>query len=188
MKHYRILALLVTLGLLQGCAAAVLAGGGAAVVSAQDRRTLGSQIDDTGIAMRARQLFSQEDLNKQGRINVTSHNGVVLLTGQVESEQVRQRAGQIARDLQSVRDVHNQLRVGNTISLSTRSRDSWISTRVKTLLLSDSDISGLNIKVTTEDGEVFLMGLVTPAEADKAVEIARHVDGVNRVVRAFEIQ
>ncbi|MCC5826189.1 division/outer membrane stress-associated lipid-binding lipoprotein [Alkalimonas sp.] len=188
MSQNRVWVLLLTLGLLQGCAAAVVAGGGAAVVAAQDRRTLGSQIDDTGIAMRARQLFADEDLNKQGRINVVSYNGVVLLTGQVETEQVRQRAGQIARDLQSVRDVHNQIRVGNTISLSTRSRDSWISTRVKTLFLSDSDISGLNIKVVTEDGEVFLMGLVTPDEADKAVEIARHVDGVNRVVRAFELQ
>ncbi|MEN3157635.1 division/outer membrane stress-associated lipid-binding lipoprotein [Alkalimonas sp. NCh-2] len=180
--------LLLTVGILQGCAAAVVAGGGAAVVAAQDRRTLGYQIDDKGISMRARQLFTEEELNKQGRINVVSYNGVVLLTGQVESEQVRQRAGQITRDLASVRDVHNQIRVGNTISLSTRSRDSWISTRVKSMFLSDSAISGLNIKVVTEDGEVFLMGLVTPAEADKAVEIARHVDGVNRVIRAFEVQ
>lgn len=188
MKQQRLLMVLVSMALLQGCAAAVVAGGATAVVAAQDRRTIGYQIDDKGISLRANQQFAEAGLNEQGRINVVSYNGVVLLTGQVESEQVRQQAGRITRDLQSVRDLHNQIRVGSPISLSTRSRDGWITTRVKSTLLADSDISGLNIKVVTENGEVFLMGLATALEADKAVEIARHVDGVQRVVRAFELQ
>lgn len=188
MKQQRFIMVLLSMVLLQGCAAVVVASGTTAIVAAQDRRTIGYQIDDKGISLRANQLLAEAGLNTQGRINVVSYNGVVLLTGQVESEAVRQQAGRIARDLQSVRDVHNQIRVGAPISLSTRSRDSWITTRVKSMLLSDSDVSGLNIKVTTEDGDVFLMGLASALEADKAVEIARHVDGVKRVVRAFELQ
>ncbi|MCH8538330.1 MAG: divisome-associated lipoprotein YraP [Alkalimonas sp.] len=188
MKQQRLVMVLAGMVLLQGCAAAVIAGGATAVVSAQDRRTIGYQIDDKGISLRANQQFAEAGLNEQGRINVVSYNGVVLLTGQVESEAARQQAGRIARDLQSVRDMHNQIRVGSPISLSTRSRDSWITARVKSSLLADSDISGMNIKVVTEDGEVFLMGIASALEADKAVEIARHVDGVRRVVRAFELQ
>ena len=90
------------------------------------------------------------------------------------------------RPVQGVRDVQNQIRVGNPISFTTKTRDSWITTRVKSLLAGDKQVSALNVRVFTENGEVFLMGLVSAAEADKAVEIARHVDGVSRVIKAFE--
>ncbi|MCS4306140.1 osmotically-inducible protein OsmY [Rheinheimera pacifica] len=177
------------LALLQGCAAAVVAGGATAVTSANDRRTLGAQIDDKNVVLKATRALSDDASTAEGsNINVTSYNGVLLLTGQTRSEAIRQQAQALVGKIDGVRDVQNQIRLGNNTAMTTRTRDSWISTKVKTQLLADEQVSGLNIKVITENAEVFLMGLVTEQEAAKAVDIARHVDGVSRVVRAFEIR
>jgi osmotically-inducible protein OsmY len=173
--------------LLQACAAAVVAGGASAVTSASDRRTLGSQIDDSSIVVKAeRALEANKTLEEKAHINVNSYNGILLLTGQAPNQDLVDTASQLVQGIQGIKDVQNQIRVGNPISFTTRSRDSWITTRVKSLLVADKEISALNIKVITESGEVFLMGLVSSTEADKAVEIARHVNGVSRVVKAFE--
>lgn len=173
--------------LLQACAAAVVAGGASAVTSASDRRTLGSQIDDSSIVVKAeRALEENKTLEERAHINVNSYNGILLLTGQAPSQDLVDLAASLVQPIQGVKDVQNQIRVGNPISFTTRSRDSWITTRVKSMLVADKEISALNIKVVTENGEVFLMGLVSSAEADKAVEIARHVNGVSRVIKAFE--
>ncbi|HEY0921742.1 division/outer membrane stress-associated lipid-binding lipoprotein [Rheinheimera pacifica] len=177
------------LALLQGCAAAVVAGGASAVTSANDRRTLGAQIDDKNVVLKAKRALSDDATTAEGsNINVTSYNGVLLLTGQTRNEAIRQQAQALVGKIDGVRDVQNQIRLGNNTAMTTRTRDSWISTKVKTQLLADEQVSGLNIKVVTENAEVFLMGLVTEQEAAKAVDIARHVEGVSRVVRAFEIR
>lgn len=184
---FKLASLFAAILLLQGCAAAVVAGGASAVTSASDRRTLGSQIDDSGIVIRARRALSEDPTTATGsHLNVTSYNGVVLLTGQTRTEQIREQAQRLVQDLPSVKMVHNQIRIGNNTSLTTRTRDNWIGTKVKTQLLADEQVSGLNIKVVTENAEVFLMGLVSGAEADNAVNIARNVEGVVRVIKAFE--
>jgi len=184
--YVRLTALVLVSWLLQGCAAAVLAGGATAVTSAGDPRTLGSQIDDKTIVLRAVKALDEDPTTKKaGNINVTSYNGIVLLTGQVPAERVREAAADLVR-VEGVRDVHNQIRIGNEITLLTASKDSWITTRVKTKFLADDNVSGLNIKVVTENGEVFLMGLVSEDEANRAVNLARNVDGVARVIKAFE--
>ena len=173
--------------LLQACAAAVVAGGASAVTSASDRRTLGSQIDDSSIVVKAeRALEANKTLEEKAHINVNSYNGILLLTGQAPTQDLVDAASQLVQGIQGVKEVQNQIRIGNPISFTTRSRDSWITTRVKSLIVADKEVSALNIKVITESGEVFLMGLVSSTEADKAVEIARHVNGVSRVVKAFE--
>ncbi|WP_166836684.1 BON domain-containing protein [Rheinheimera pleomorphica] len=177
------------LALLQGCAAAVVAGGATAVTSANDRRTLGAQIDDKNAVLKAQRALADDALTAEGsNINVTSYNGVLLLTGQTRSEQIRQQAQALVSKIDGVRDVQNQIRLGNNTAMTTRTRDGWISTKVKTQLLADEQVSGLNIKVVTENAEVFLMGIVNAQEAAKAVDIARHVDGVARVVQAFELR
>ena len=177
------------LALLQGCAAAVVAGGATAVTSANDRRTLGAQIDDKNAVLKAQRALADDALTAEGsNINVTSYNGVLLLTGQTRSEQIRQQAQAVVSKIDGVRDVQNQIRLGNNTAMTTRTRDGWISTKVKTQLLADEQVSGLNIKVVTENAEVFLMGIVSAPEAAKAVDIARHVDGVARVVQAFELR
>jgi len=157
--------------------------------AAKDRRTLGSQIDDNSIVIRAgNALEANKTLEQKANINVYSYNGVILLTGQAPNQALVEQAGELVRSTKGAKDVQNQIRVGNPTSFTTRSRDSWISTRVKSLLVADKEVSALNIRVITENGEVFLMGIVTEQEADKAVEIARHVNGVSRVIKAFETQ
>ncbi len=152
-----------------------------------DRRTIGSQIDDNSISIKAgNAIEANKTLDQKANINVYVYNGIVLLTGQAPNDDWVAVAGDLVRPVQGVRDVQNQIRVGNPISFTTKTRDSWITTRVKSLLAGDKEVSALNVRVFTENGEVFLMGLVSAAEADKAVEIARHVDGVSRVIKAFE--
>lgn len=187
MNTSKIIAVAAVVLLLQGCAAAVVAGGATAATAANDRRTLGSQLDDNSIVIRARRAIGTADtIPESSNINITSYNGVLLLTGQVSTNAVKQQAEQLIKDTPGVRDIHNQIRLGNSTSLTTRTRDSWITTKVKSQLLADNEVAGLNIKVVTENAEVFLMGLVGGVEADKAVEIARNVDGVSRVIKAFE--
>ncbi|MBU2070513.1 MAG: BON domain-containing protein [Gammaproteobacteria bacterium] len=189
MNRIKLIAALTLLALLQGCAAAVVAGGAGAVTAANDRRTLGAQIDDKNVVLKAQRALADNAATAEGsNINVTSYNGVILLTGQTRNEQIRQQAQALVRQLDGVRDVQNQIRLSNNTALTTRTRDSWISTKVKTQLLADKQVSGLNIKVVTENAEVFLMGIVSEQEAAKAVEITRHVEGVARVIRAFEIR
>jgi len=175
-RWQRWVALALLGALLQGCAA-------------NDRRTLGSQIDDNSIAVKAGNLIeANKTLDEKAHINVFSYNGVVLLTGQAPAPAMAEQAVELARSVQGVKDVQNQIRVSNPISFATRSRDSWITTRVKSMLLADKEVSALNIRVVTENGEVFLMGIVNELEANKAVEVARHVNGVVRVIKAFEIR
>ena len=189
MNTVKLICACTLLALLQGCAAAVVAGGATAVTAANDRRTLGAQIDDKNVVLKAQRALSDNPATAEGsNINITSYNGVLLLTGQTASEQISQQAQALVSNIDGVRDVQNQIRLGSNTAMTTRTRDSWISTKVKSQLLADEQVSGLNIKVVTENAEVFLMGIVSQQEAAKAIDITRHVDGVSRVINAFEIR
>lgn len=183
-KHLAVLAILI---LLQGCAAAVVAGTAGAVSAANDRRTIGSQIDDNNIEIKATLALKKvPTLSDKANISVVSVNGTILLVGQVPSRDLLSQAEQAVRNSVSVKNIHNQLRIGTRIGITTQTHDTWLTSKVKTKLLTAETITGNNIKVVTENSEVFLMGLVSETEADMAVEIARHVNGVKRVVKAFE--
>lgn len=183
-KHLAVLAILT---LLQGCAAAVVAGTAGAVSAANDRRTIGSQIDDNNIEIKATLALKKvPTLSDKANISVVSVNGTILLVGQVPSRDLLSQAEQAVRNSVSVKNIHNQLRIGTRIGITTQTHDTWLTSKVKTKLLTAETITGNNIKVVTENSEVFLMGLVSETEADMAVEIARHVNGVKRVVKAFE--
>lgn len=174
--------------ILQGCAAAVVAGTAAgAVTAADDRRSIGNQIDDNSIEIKTTRAIQQiPNIAKQGNISVISFNGIVLLLGQVPSERLKQQAQQAAEKTTGIRRLHNQLRIGSPVSITTETHDTWLTSKVKTQLLADDNVSGNNVKVVTENSEVFLMGLVTQQEAAKAVEIARNTSGVERVIKVFE--
>ena len=171
--------ILLLLMILQGCA---LTG---PVSENHGKRTMGTQIDDVGIAKRAKQNIkaAHADLDK-AHIKVTVFNGVVLLTGQVSSKETKELAAKAARDLRKVKQVHNELEIAGPISFMARTNDSWLSTKVKTSLISDEEVEGGRIKVVTENGVVYLMGLLTRDEA--AVQRAREVFGVQKIVKLFE--
>ncbi|GAB0111664.1 division/outer membrane stress-associated lipid-binding lipoprotein [Pseudoalteromonas distincta] len=183
----RSLIVLSAVVLLQGCAAAVVAGTASAVTAANDRRTIGSQIDDNNIEIKASIALSEvERLEKFANISAVSVNGIVLLVGQVANEEMRNEALRTIEGISGIRKIHNQIRISSNIGITTQTHDSWLTSKVKAQLLTAKNISSNNIKVVTENAEVFLMGLVSDSESNQAVNIARNVSGVERVIKVFE--
>jgi osmotically-inducible protein OsmY len=120
------------------------------------------------------------------KINVTSFDGIVLITGQVSSADLIPIATAQVEPLRNVRKVHNELTVAGKTTLLSRTNDSWLTTKVKSTLSASESSDATRIKVVTENGVVYLMGLITRAEADAAVEITRDIKGVQKIVKVFE--
>jgi osmotically-inducible protein OsmY len=172
---------------LSACAPLVL--GGAAVgtaLVATDRRSSGAQLDDQSIELRASNRL-RDQVGGRANVSVTSYNRQVLLTGEANSEATRAEVEKIVAGVDNVRSTVNEVKVMNTPPLSQRTSDTLITGRVKAGFVDARDLPVTAIKVTTTHGIVYLMGRVTQREADRATEIARNVDGVQRVVRIFEI-
>lgn len=163
----------------------VVGGAVMGTMMAVDRRTTGTQVEDEGIELRSANRLN-EALGDRGHVNVTSFNRQVLLTGEVPSAQDRQRVEQIVLGVENVRSVVNDLAVMPTTSLGQRSNDTFITGKVRASLVDAKDLSANAFKVVTERNIVYMMGRVTPREAQRATEIARGVSGVNKVVRVFE--
>ena len=119
-------------------------------------------------------------------MHVVSLNGSVLIVGQSPNTYLKDLAAKTVSEVRGVEQIHNQIRISNTTSITTRSNDIWLTSKVKTALFGSDKLEATNIKVVTENAEIFLMGLVSAAEGNEAVEIARNVSGVNRVFKAFE--
>jgi osmotically-inducible protein OsmY len=170
---------------LTGCFPVVAGGAVMTGLVATDRRTSGAQVEDEGIELRASDRLNStfgEHLHQ----NVTSFNRIVLITGEAATPSVQQQAAQLVGKVENVRSVINELVVADKSSLSQRSNDVYISSKVKASLIDTKDLPASAIKVVTERQVVYLMGLVTQREADRATEVARGVDGVKKVVRVFE--
>ncbi|AVZ80110.1 transporter [Zoogloeaceae bacteirum Par-f-2] len=170
---------------LQGCFPAVATGVGIGAVMIADRRTSGTFVEDEGIEWRTANRI-RERFGDSVHVNVTSYNRNVLLTGEAPNEQVRAELEQIARGVTNVRAVINEVRVAGISSLSARSNDALITSKVKARFVDAKTFGAHHVKVVTEAGTVFLMGLVTRREADLATEVARTTAGVSKVVRVFE--
>ena len=171
---------------LQGCVPVVIGAGGAAAYSSlEDRRTTGTQVDDESIEVRASNRLSDR-FGSTVHINVTSYNRVALVTGEVPDDKARAEAEKIVRAVPNVREVTNDLQVAGISSMASRGNDSYLTLKVRGNLLDAKSLSQANIKVVTEAGVVYLMGLVTSIEADEAVELARNTGGVRKVVKVFE--
>ena len=171
---------------LAGCALGVGAGAATGAAVAYDRRTTGTMVDDELIEFKVIDAVRRDqELWNQIHLNATSFNNVVLLTGEAPTEELRGRTGSLVQKIPKVRTVHNEMAIAAPSSLLSRSSDTWITGKVKTNMLTN-DRESARIKVITENGSVYLMGLVTRAEADAATDIARKVSGVQRVVKVFE--
>ena len=187
-KVLRFLILLCLIPYLSGCAALAVGGGAAAATAvAVDRRTTGTQIEDQAIEIKANRAFDEDaELKEQAHLNVTSYNTVVLLTGETPTDAMRQRAVELVRGVDKVTHVYNEIAIAAPSSLVSRSSDSYITTKVKTKLFANKEVGGLEIKVVTERGVVYLMGIVSRKEAEIATEIARNTGGVQKVVKLFQ--
>lgn len=172
---------------IQGCAGVAATGTAAGAVVTQDRRSAGTMVDDEIIELKVRAAIqADERLANQTHVSVTSFNGIVLLTGEAPGESLRSRVVEIARGVPKVRSVQNEVALQAPSSLLARAGDSVVTGKVKTALLANDALRGIQVKVVTERGTVYLMGLLRQAEADRVADIARRVAGVQRVVKVLE--
>jgi osmotically-inducible protein OsmY len=186
-RQAAVIGVLATTTALSGCAALLVGGAvvGGSLVAA-DRRSSGAQIDDRSIELRSGTRV-RDVLGDRGHVNVTSYNRLVLLTGEVPSEADRANVEQAVARVDNVKSVVNELAVMTATSLSQRSNDALVTTKVKATLVDAGDISSTAFKVFTERGIVYLMGRVTEREAERASDLARSISGVQKVVKVLEI-
>ena len=173
-------------GGLSACAPLVVGGVATGVLVATDRRTSGIQLEDEGIELRAANRL-RDALGDKGHVNVTSFNRQVLLTGEVPTEQDKAMVERVVGQVENVRPVVNELGVMGNSSLTQRSNDALVSGRVKAAIVDARDLTIHAFKVVTERGTVHLMGRVTQREATRVTDVVRAVQGVQRVVRVFEV-
>jgi osmotically-inducible protein OsmY len=185
-----LLIFILTANLLSGCAAVIVGGAAVGASAVHERRSVGAMVDDEGIEWKVKSAINDnKSLSSQSHINVISLNGVVLLVGQTPTEALRQQATNLAKGVDKVRIVHNELSIAAPNSYMTRTSDSYITSKVKTSLFNvkgHEDFDPTRVKVVTENGTVYLMGIVYRSEADGAAKQASRVGGVQKVVKLFE--
>ncbi len=150
-------------------------------------RTPGELVNDIKIERQAiREIRATDERLATSHIDVESYEGIVLITGEVEADELRSRAAQAVAGLPNVRKVHNELRLSGPSNLVSRANDSWLTTKVVSRFAASKEVDATRIKVVAEDGVVYLLGVVSRAHGDAAAEEARKVFGVNKVVKVFD--
>lgn len=183
------ISLILTLLILDGCAAMVASTAATGYMVAQDRRTAGTIVEDKSIEFKASQEIRKilED-DPTSNISIISYNNRVLLVGQTPDDNLRKKVENAVSRVAKVKKLHNEIALQPKVPMLTKSNDSWITTRIKAQLFLNKEINPTRVKVLTEDGTVYLIGLVTPEEEKIAVDIARHAKGVRKVVKIFEYE
>ena len=174
---------------ISGCSSAITATRDTPIQDDRGTRTFGSTIDDSLIETKVKVNVAKAatDLgNGASRIVVTSFNGVVLLAGQTPRADLKAQAEQAAAAVQRVKKVNNELQVMAPSSILARNNDAWLTTKIKTQMLTDNAIPGSRIKIVTENGIVYMLGLVTKQEAARATSLVQSVSGVQKIVKLFE--
>jgi osmotically-inducible protein OsmY len=188
MKSRNILVLLITLAMSSCTTILVETTGDEGIQEDPTERTTGARVEDEAIETKVLvNMKSQEPGLKNAHIDAVSYNGVLLLIGQVESEALKARATEIASQASAkIKRIHNEMEVSGKTSLVSRTNDTWITTKVRTRMMTNRDVPSDQIKIVVENGTVYLMGLISEMEGDNAANVARNVSGVSRVVKVFE--
>ena len=174
--------------LLQGCAPIVAGGAVTTAAVTSDQRTTGTVIEDQVIETKAADFVGADaGLEEQAHLSATSYNEIVLLTGQAQTDELRKRAVEYVSRIAKVRHVYNEISIGSPLPLANRSNDALLTTKVKAKLFTIKDLKSSDVKVVTEDGVVYLMGLFDQATGDAVAEVVAGVSGVRKVVKLFEL-
>ena len=183
-KSLLILAIAATALSQTGCFTLGVAGVAATALAADDRRSTGIYIEDENVEWKA--LGRVREVYKDVHFNATSYNLTVLVTGEAPSAKARDEITQIVKNIPSVRMVQNEMQLAGATSIASRANDTLVTSNVKARLIGNGRVSPNHVKVVTESGSVFLMGIVSRAEGDAASDIARTAAGVTRVVKVFD--
>ena len=186
MKTRTLILLAALVPVLAGCFGAAAVGVGAGALMFTDRRLPEVVVTDEGIELRASNRIN-EKFGDRAHVNVTSINRMALLTGEVPDEAAKAEVEKIVATVPNIKSISNELRIGTVSSLSDRSNDVYLTSKVKARFIDANQFSVTNVKVVTEAGVVYLLGLVTQHEAEASVQIARTTGGVKKVVRVFEV-
>ncbi|NBA95590.1 BON domain-containing protein [Pseudomonas sp. R5(2019)] len=173
---------------LTGCSSFITATREAPIEDDRGTRTIGSKIDDSLIETKVAVNVAKAnpDLDSGSHIVVSSFNGIVLLAGQTPRADLKAQAEQAASAVQRVKKVHNELQILQPSSLLARNNDTWLTTKIKAQMLADTSVPGSRVKVITENGIVYMLGLVTHSEAARATSVVQGVSGVQKIVKLFE--
>jgi len=182
---FKLLAAVALAAQLAACVPVVIGGAAVGGAMAADRRTSGVYVEDQNIELKGSQKLATA-LGEAAHVNITSYKGNVLLTGEVPDSNAKSKAESLVKTIESVRDVTNELKVGLKTSISSRANDAYITSKIKTLFVSENRFQANLVKVVTENSVVYLLGYVTQLEAEAAVDIARNTSGVTKVVKVFE--
>ncbi|WP_394211662.1 BON domain-containing protein [Enterovibrio calviensis] len=166
--------------------AAVFALSACSAIYEQDTRNAKTEWTDTQISMQVAGIANKAPYLGETRINAVSYDGKLLLIGQAKTAALKKTLVAKARELDGVETVYDQIRVKEPLSLTDVSKDTWLTTKVKSALIGSKKLRSVNIKVLSEDGEVFLLGYVTRQQAEEATEIARNLSGVKQVIKGFQ--
>ena len=167
------------------CVPIIVGGAAATGAMAADRRTSGFYVEDQGIELKAIKKM-ETNLGENAHVNVTSYNRNVLLTGEVPVAESKTKAESLVKEIANVRSITNEITVGPKSTIGSRSNDSFITSKIKARFVKENKFPANYVKVVTENGVVYLLGIVTNQEAADAVEITRSTEGVNKVVKVFE--
>ncbi len=183
-----VITLLLCCFMLSGCTTLIVAGAATGAVANQDRRTFPTQLEDSNIEIKVNSaLFKNDEIWKDTNIDVISYNTTVLLVGQAPTATLKSKAEALVKKVQKVGKIFNQIRIAAPISFIAKRNDEYLTSKVKSAMLFTKKFPSGKIKVITENSEVFLLGIVTESEAEKAVDISRNVGGVSKVIRLFEM-
>lgn len=171
---------------MSGCAGLFIAGAATTANIVTDTRTTKEIWQDNNIEFEVAALGNKAPFKGKARVVASSYNGTVVLMGQAPTQDLINEFENKAREVKGVKNIHNQIKQKEPLSVTQISNDSWITTKVKSALLTDSELNGVKVKVITEDSDVFLFGYVTPAQSERATEIARNISGVKQVVKGFQ--
>ena len=185
---FRIAQVILAIGFtaqLSACLPLIAGGAAAGGAVAADRRTSGYYVEDENIELKAVKKM-ETNLGEYAHVNVTSYNRNILLTGEVPDAASKAKAMLLIKEIENVRTVTNEITVGPKSSLSSRSNDTFLTSKVKTKFVTENKFPANYVKIVTENSVVYLLGIVTKAEADDATAIASNTDGVAKVVKVFE--
>ncbi len=182
----RSLVILFTLLNISGCAGLFIAGAATTANIVTDTRTTKQIWQDNNIEFEVAAMGNKQPFKGNTRVFASSYNGTVVLMGQAPTQALISDLEKRTRELTGVKVIHNQMNVKEPLTVTQISNDSWITTKVKSSLLTDEQLKAIKIKVITEDGEVFLFGYVTETQGERATEIARNVSGVKQVIKGFQ--
>lgn len=171
---------------LSGCAGLFIAGAATTANIVTDTRSTKEIWQDNNIEFEVAAIGNKAPFKGKARVVASSYNGTVVLMGQAPTLDLINEFETKARDVDGVKNIHNQIKQKEPLSVTQISNDSWITTKVKSALLTDSELNGVKVKVITEDSDVFLFGYVTPTQGEKATDITRNISGVKRVIKGFQ--